>query len=73
VEFINPPPIDSIYIATKSCSGVQSNHQKEKPVKTLFTIAMLLSFAAQANTVTRCVRNADGSVTCTTYQSGGKF
>lgn len=43
-------------------------------MKTLFTIAALLfSFAAEANTVTRCVRNYDGSVTCTTYQSGGKF
>lgn len=43
-------------------------------MKTLFTIAaIVLSFAVQANTVTRCVRNYDGSVTCTTYQSGGKF
>ncbi len=73
MEFINTTHNNSIDVATKSCSGVQSNHQKENPVKTLFTIAMLLSFAAQANTVTRCVRNADGSVTCTTYQSGGKF
>lgn len=26
---------------------------------------------AQANTVTRCVKNWDGSVTCTTNRNGG--
>lgn len=40
-------------------------------MKTLFTIAMLLSFAAEANTVTRCIKNWDGSVTCTTTRNGG--
>jgi hypothetical protein len=41
-------------------------------VKTLITIAaLLLSFAAQAQTTTRCVKNWDGSVTCTTTRNGG--
>lgn len=41
-------------------------------MKTLFTIAaLLLSFAVQAQTTTRCVKNWDGSVTCTTTRNGG--
>ncbi len=41
-------------------------------MKTLFTIAaLLLSFAVQAQTTTRRVKNWDGSVTCTTTRNGG--
>jgi hypothetical protein len=43
-------------------------------MKTIFTIAsLLLAIAVQAQTVTRCVKNFDGSVTCTTTRGGGGF
>jgi len=37
---------------------------------TTLTIALAATFA-HANTVTRCVKNCDGSVTCTTTRNGG--
>lgn len=36
----------------------------------IFAITLAATFA-QANTVTRCVKNWDGSVTCTTTRNGG--
>jgi hypothetical protein len=53
-------------------AGDVTGTNQENPVKTLFTIAALvLSFAAEANTTTRCVKNWDGSYTCTTTRNGG--
>ena len=43
-------------------------------MKTLFTIVIVLaSIAAEAQTRTHCVRNYDGSYTCTTYGGGRGF
>ena len=41
-------------------------------MKAIIIIAITLAATlAQANTVTRCVKNWDGSVTCTTTRNGG--
>ena len=41
-------------------------------MKAIIIIAITLAATfAQANTVTRCVKNWDGSVTCTTRSGGG--
>ena len=50
----------------------KTHFHKGVTVKTLFTIAVLFfSFAVQAQTTTRCVKNWDGSYTCTTTRNGG--
>jgi len=43
-------------------------------MKALIVIAIsLLATLAQAQSTTRCVKNFDGSVTCTTTRGGGGF
>ena len=52
---------------------MSTKSHKTNIMKTLILILALTATFAQAQTTTRCVRNWDNSITCTTTSSSGGF